>query len=95
MTRLNPNRSEFIYRYLRMHQAEDALRLGYILHPEAFIGTPYQQDSILAEWICNCPDPLEKPPMSKSIRSATCPGMARPEPCPLWSAAFITYSRAS
>jgi hypothetical protein len=58
--RLNPNRSEFTYRYVRTHAAEEALRLGYLPHPECFIGSPYEMDSILMEWLCECPDPLEK-----------------------------------
>lgn len=59
-TRLNPNRTEFTYRYIRVHQAEDALRLGYLPHHEVFIGCPYYADSILMEWLCDCRDPYEK-----------------------------------
>ncbi len=58
--RLNPNRSEFTYRYIRIHAAEEALRLGYLPHPECFIGSPYALDSILMEWCCDCPDPLNQ-----------------------------------
>lgn len=45
------------FSYVRMHQAEDALRLGFIPHP-GLIGTPYEFDSIIMEWICKCPNPL-------------------------------------
>lgn len=45
------------FSYVRMHQAEDALRLGLIPHG-GLIGTPYEFDSIIMEWICTCPNPL-------------------------------------
>lgn len=95
MTRLNPNRSEFTYRYVRLEKAEDALRLGYYPHPECLKDTHHGKYSLLVEWMCSCPDPLEKPPMSKSNRSDTCHRMEGTGSCPLWSAAYITYSRAS
>lgn len=58
MKGLNPNRTNFLYRYIRIDNADDALRLGYLPHPECFIGSPYALDSILMEWLCQCPDPL-------------------------------------
>lgn len=56
--RLNPNRSEFSYRFVRLHAVEDACRLGYLPHPECFIGCPYEFDSMLVEWCCDCKEPL-------------------------------------
>jgi len=58
--RLNPNRTRFLYRFVRLHKVEDALRVGYFAHPETFIGSPYQFDSMLVEWLCDCKDPYEK-----------------------------------
>ena len=57
--KLNPNRVEFTYRYIRIHSVLDACRLGYMPHPECFIGSPYEFDSMLMEWLCDCPDPLD------------------------------------
>lgn len=55
--RLNPNRSKFNYRLARLHKVEDACRMGYFPRPECFIGSPYQFDSMLIEWMCDCREP--------------------------------------
>ena len=47
------------FSYVPMHKADDALRLGFIPHG-GLIGTPYEFDSIIMEWICKCPNPLER-----------------------------------
>jgi hypothetical protein len=55
--RLNPNRSEWNYRFVRVHEVPKALALGYYAHPECFIGSPYQFDSMICEWLCDCKEP--------------------------------------
>jgi hypothetical protein len=56
--RLNPSRSEWNFRMVRVDAFEDAMRLGYYPHDDVFRATPYWRDSIWMEWLCKCPDPL-------------------------------------
>ncbi len=56
--RLNPNRSEWNYRMVRLSAFDDAVRLGYFPRPEVLIGMPYEFDSMWMEWMCDCKEPL-------------------------------------
>ena len=57
--RLNPNRSEWNFRYVRLSAAMDAILMGYYPHPDVLIGMPYEFDSMWMEWMCKCPQPLK------------------------------------
>jgi hypothetical protein len=56
--RLNPNRSEFTYRYVRLHAVEDYCRMGYMPLPDVLIGYVYEFDSMSMEWMCDCKEPM-------------------------------------
>jgi hypothetical protein len=57
--RLNPNRSEFNYRYVRLHKVNAACKLGYMPLPDIMLGYTYEFDSMVCEWLCNCKEPDE------------------------------------